>query len=76
MVLSLTDITGLTSCTNKLVYNKGTTKDFRPLDKHSLLESKSPVLKGEKTIFILEFLQNFLHKSLIFFLVLLKNEPI
>ena len=43
-----------------------TAKDFRSLSKQSLLENESPVLKGEKTIFMLEFLQNFWHNSLIF----------
>ena len=53
-----------------------TTKDFRPLGKQSLLENKLPVLKGEKTIFILEFLETFLDEPLISFLVLLENKPI
>ena len=50
--------------------------DFRPLGKQSLLENKLPVLKGEKTIFILEFLETFLDEPLISFLVLLENKPI
>ena len=47
-------------------------KDLEPRGKQLL--TKSPVFKGEKTIF--EFLQNFLHNSLTFFLVLFKNEHV
>ena len=72
MAFSFIDITGLTPCTNKLV----TTKGFRSLGKQTLLEKKSLTLKGEKTMFALEVLENFLHNSLIFFLVLLKNKLI
>ena len=59
MAFNFTKITGLTSCTN--LY---TTKDFRPLGKQSLLENKSPVLKGGGKKFILEFSQNFLHNMM------------
>ena len=70
MAFSFTNITGLTSAQTNLY----TAKDFRPLGKQSLLENKLPVLKGEKTIFILEYLQNFLNNSLTFFLVLLEKS--